>query len=164
MGTRAGVILDVKGIDEINKSLLGVPKKIRNKVAPKVLLKAAQLMVTEAKIQAPVGPAKDIFGRWRRPGALRKSIKAKLQSINRWAGVEVLVKPFGKPARYAHLVEFGHRIVIYGEHTANATPNAFMRRSFMAKADAVNEAAMQMIMTGMVDVMSKADKRRLGVK
>lgn len=155
----ANVIFEVNGIEDINKALMRMPERLRNEVAPKALLEASKIMVEEATMQAPLGPNRDVFGRWRRRGKLKGSIKAKLESVGYWKSFEVTIAPRGKAAHYAHLVEMGHRVVIYGEDRGAAKPNAFMQRSFEAKGHAVNERAMGILMDGCIDVMTAKQKR-----
>jgi len=152
-------VFEIVGIEAINKALAEVPEEFRDNVAMKATKDAANILLEEARQQCPIGPSRDIFGRYRQPGRLKASLKMIGKKTK--TGVDVSVRPTGKAANYAHLVEFGHRIVIYGQQEGFAAPNAFMTRSFDAKAVEANNRGIDLIGKGFLDVLSKRVKKAM---
>lgn len=153
--------INIKGLKEIEASLVAAPRKVRERIESKILRQIGQIFLDEAIRQAPVGASKNIFGQFRTPGKLKKSIKAFIQSVDRWKGIELVVKP---TVRYAHLVEYGHRVVIWGQKKGMARANPFMRRTFDGKADEVLDAGVRLMEETVAEALTKggALKTRLG--
>lgn len=114
--------IPIKGFEELQRQLKTLPPKVRDKVLAQTMRKGANEIKTAAVGKAPIGKAKK-FMRWgkraarvRNPGTLRASIVAKemlddLKAIHFIAGVQ-RGKKRGQNAYYAHMVEWGHKIVL----------------------------------------------------
>ncbi len=116
--SRLAIDLDLSQVDAFAQALADLPATVAMRVASTALEKAAQPMVQAIKARTPV-----------RTGALRKSIAATVRtypsqkavlvvgpSKDRFYGGKRIVRGgkslrgSDRPANYAHLVEFGHRL------------------------------------------------------
>lgn len=137
--------------DWFHQTLGGVANVSRNldnfvSVVRKKLLKKAMIATGE-----PLKSAMQTGITRRRTGALSDSIdfKIKIDSDGKFArmyvgpkrGIKIPVRMIGRgankgmllvaiPTRYAHLVEFGHRVVVGGKEVGQVAPLPFMRNAW----------------------------------
>jgi HK97 gp10 family phage protein len=102
----------ITGEAEMAKALQGLPAKIKKDVAFAAMVAAVQPTVLAARALAPVGET----------GELRKSIGFVVRQYRRGDityGIIGARRGFGTdktdPAKYAHLVEFGHAVAVGGK-------------------------------------------------
>ena len=93
--------IDVHGLDEFEQLLLSVAKEKYPKEAKKEIKKIANLALAAAKTITPRGPTGNLRKGWK----LGKVYK---RENNYWAVVKNI-------APHAHLLEFGHDIVVGGK-------------------------------------------------
>ena len=136
-GTKTMKIM-VAGIPNISSKLAQLPKKIRDEAGYDGLEKACEILIEEGMKQAPVGTHRDIFGRPRR-GPRLSDRKAWKYEIILYFKHSFYARVW--PAKsYAHLVEFGHEVVVFGKHHGSVPANPFWRRAFNAKKEAAIDA------------------------
>lgn len=122
--------LDVAGIDDLEAALKAVGKKAAREAALVAVQEAAVPIVVQAKRYARNS---------RDTGALEESITFRTKPYRRGDRALAVIGPASKfrgadgrqPAKYAHLVEFGH-VAKNGKHVA-AKP--FMRPAIATAAD-----------------------------
>jgi HK97 gp10 family phage protein len=109
----------ITGEAEMAKALQGLPSKIKKDVAFAAMVAAVQPTVLAAKALAPVGET----------GELKKSIGFVVRQYRRGDvtyGIIGARRGFGTkktdPAKYAHLVEFGHAIAVGGKLFRGVNP------------------------------------------
>lgn len=99
------VEFEVKGLKELNDTILKMMKSVEpDKVEP-VLKKGAALIASAVRRNTPVGPA----GKNRKPGNLKKAVRVKLLKRERYDQPAPAIAAIDrKKAPHAHLVEYGH--------------------------------------------------------
>lgn len=132
------VSMKLVGMDDVADNVDMLSTNVRDKVLKRALRKAALPIVNEAKARCPedTGTLKESIslsisskghkGNWVRAFIGPKTgVKVPVGLVSRGVGkgmLRILI-----PTRYAHLVEFGHEVVINGEHVGHVPARAFMR-------------------------------------
>lgn len=123
---------ELKGIDELERALLQLPKATGKNVLRGVLRKAAIPVAADAARRAPYDAAPD-GPHLRDSIAVSSRLKRRQRQTRLRAGaVEVYVGP---RVRHAHLVEFGTgpRYTKSGRYTGQVAPRPFMRPAWEAQ-------------------------------
>jgi HK97 gp10 family phage protein len=132
------ITMKLVGMDDVSRNVDMLGAAVRDKVIKKAMRKCATPIKNEAQALAPedsgtlkesIGiniTSKGAKGNWIRCYiGPRSGIQMPLRIVGR-GGQQGLVR-VAIPTRYAHLVEFGHRIVINGEYIGDVAPVPFMR-------------------------------------
>ena len=133
------VKINPRAFAKIQSNASAVFDQIERRGMKDALMAAAKPIVKETKARTP-----------KRTGALRRSISKKGRTIPAQQTAEVKIGPRsgyrdGKiyPARYAHLVEFGHRQVVNTatgkKNIGFVPPKPFMRPAYESKKDEARE-------------------------
>ena len=109
------ITVQLVGLEGVSRDLKNLPNKVRKKVLEKAVHSGADLIQTQAEINAPVGG-----GRWpRQPGRVVRLAKS-IISPTIWKkpkGVLVRVGVDREKTKIGHLLEWGHRMVVGGGKT-----------------------------------------------
>jgi HK97 gp10 family phage protein len=132
--------IEVKGLRELNDQLEQLPVNIRDKAVQEALRNCTKIMVEAAKSKAPVGRKVAGYHQGSRsPGQLRNAIVSrKAGNPNPWTVDQYVMVSKGRKAGafYAHMIEFGHKIILITGRNRKRTewgyysPHPFMRPAF----------------------------------
>jgi len=100
------VTVSIEGLDEVDRQLARIGIEVRGKALTTAIRKAANAGKRQAQAAAPVGT--EPSGEF---PPLKESIKTKV--VERGERIVAIIGPDSK-ARHAHLVEYGHRMVVGG--------------------------------------------------
>lgn len=141
----ANANIKIEGIEDLRKIMKKMPENFNRNVLTAVARKAAQPLLEEAKLRAPVSTLTRVewYGKRRKikPGQMRNSITARKSNFNQPAGVGV--GPTRKNGWWAHFVEFGTAgyTVKKGKNKGRFYPGQparhFMEKSYIATSNQV---------------------------
>lgn len=122
--------ITIRGIPEVSKALIALPKEIATQLYFYALEAAIKQIFAPLLQNTPEQPANESGGLFDDPGSLRAALDyaVKLDSQGRggWAGVG-----FGKQSAVALLVEYGHQLLTHsGKHIGSVIPYPFNRQVF----------------------------------
>lgn len=123
---------EVTGIDEIDKALAEMEKKVAKKLLKDAMKASMKPMLAAARAAVPV-----------ESGSLKKNIKLRTAKRSRTSfGFEIGVgeKDYSGEQFYGAFQEFG---------TSRMEPKGFLRRAFDENKDAATQAAIQAIKSGL---------------
>lgn len=150
---------EVKGLAELRANMLALPKKFDRRILQAALLVGARQIANEAKAEAPVLKTEYRQDKRRKPGTLRRNIRARairpqpgmtasvvvgVRRLSRAAIAQFKASTKGKGASnpddpyYAQWVEFKTR-------RANLRPQPFLRPAFARRKDMALQAFRQKI-------------------
>jgi len=117
---------ELKGVEELTAALKGLNKRMANKIVKKAMAPISERMADTARSFAPVDD-----------GGIKNSIMARNRFVRGGTvyTADALIdagksREEGK-AYYAHMVEFGHRIMgAYGDGSKSVPPNPFWEPAF----------------------------------
>lgn len=150
---------DIKGLEDLNKTLDRLGEKIKTEVAIKGLRAGCAVIATEAKRLVPV-----------ETGLMRKSIRTRIiksrkkntQTGKVYVSRSVKGQRNGKdykPGYIAHSVEYGHRIVVNGQAMGQAKPHPFLRPAKDQKKDAAVSAMADRMKAVLPEVVEKVKSK-----
>lgn len=127
------VTVKIKGAKLLNNALKNLPQAVERKLAMKALRKGARVILKEAKARAPV-----------RRGTLKKSLAIRTPPRQTKSAPRILVGAT-RDAPHAHLVEFGHAIVVADGAVGFVAAKPFLRPAFETrKADFLKIAGQEL--------------------
>ena len=133
--------IEIKGLDEINRKLQGLPERVRRKHVRKSLEDAANIVRNEARRRAKKAlvPTRPDLGHM--ADHIESKVWVTLYRANATVGVDWQTHSYG------HLVEFGHKLPGGGE----TKKQPFMRPAF----DNKSREALDRLLTDLRDAVEK---------
>ncbi len=130
--------LQVEGLEQIQENLDMMCVAVRDRILKTAVRKAGQHIVDAAKVACPedTGTLRESIGmrvtirggKGGGAGAVvgpRRGIRVPVRVVRRGKHTGLVMMAI--PTRYAHAVEFGHRLVSGGHVVGQVTPRPFMR-------------------------------------
>lgn len=148
MKPKVQISVKLENLDKLEILLKSLPSKIRLKILRSITLHGARLFKPEVIARAPTGNYKNASG-----GKLRDSIVVRRgrPQDSGWRDelARVIVSRRRHKVFYAHLVEFGHKIVIRRNHrtiyVGQQPPSPFMLPAFESKKEFVSRDCLRLM-------------------